>query len=62
MGILSTLGGWVSSAAGYVGEKIFGDGTYKGSNNSYRDRDDYRSGVVLLLIPYMNPIRSKWPK
>ena len=44
MGILSTLGGWVSSAAGYVGEKIFGDGTYKGSNNSYRDRDDYRSG------------------
>ncbi len=45
MSWLGTIGGWVSSAAGYIGEKIFGDGTYKGSGDSgYRDRDDYRSG------------------
>lgn len=45
-GIFGSIGNMVSDAVSYVGGKIFGDGTYKGGNDNYRDsdRDNYRSG------------------
>lgn len=39
--VLGGFGRMASSLAGYVGEKILGDGTYKeGSNDTYCDRDN----------------------
>ena len=45
-GVFGSIGNMVSDAVSYVGGKIFGDGTYKGGNDNYRDRDrdNYRSG------------------